>query len=260
MTADPEQPAEDPQQPLKDYFFNLILYRQSLAIPDFLKEHPDAPQWKFNNDLTPLITAVRQGHNEIVEVLLQAGACVGDRTDHGFTALIYAGRDNNPAAIDILLKHGADIKDSSNIGDTALLQAIEGRHSLAATMLAERGADLEARGGDGMTPLLEAARTGEAGICAALLRHGANIEAVNRQGQNALALARQWRDGNTDNQKWLDTIALLEPVFAAKDRRELEQRLDEIGASMQQGTEKPVTVQKPLRLKPRQRLFQFLYR
>jgi ankyrin repeat protein len=246
--------AQKEAQQWASYFFNLILYRQSADVAAVLKKHPDAIHWKYPGDQTPLMCAVRQKHNEITEMLLKAGAPTDPRVGQtGWTALIYAGRDDNAAALDLLIKYGASVKEKCDNGDTALTQAIEGWHSFTAIRLIELGADLEPVTWTGKTPLLNAAENGDAAVCAALIRAGANIDAVDRNGMNALDLARKCGDPsyNTVNQKWLDTIAVLEPVFTAKLERERQALCEKLGDEMTQGTAQSVAVGPALKLKPR---------
>jgi ankyrin repeat protein len=253
MTAEPEEPSKE----LKDYLFNAILWRRGDLIPDFIKEYPDCVNWRLNSDMTPLMNAVMHDYYEIAEMLLKAGARVNDHTkDNEMSAMYFAGR--SPNCIDLLLKYGADINDKMKNGDTALTNAVSNRHTPAALKLIERGADVEAKDYAGWTPLLNAAFRGDALICAALIKNGADMNAVGFQGLNALETARWGRDNNTWNEDYLVTLKVLEPAYAAKSQEELQVVMNGIEAEVEQGTDKPVAVCKPLRFKPRS--FYRLYR
>lgn len=244
-----ETPAE-PSEELKDYFFNLILYRQSNLIPPFLEKYPDSVNWRFSQDLTPLMESVMQQHHDITGMLLKAGAKVDDRAVSGVNPMYYAGR--SVGAIDLLLDYGADINMATDNGSTALINATENWDGgPAALKLIERGANLEVVGWDNCTPLLKAAWQGAPAICSALLRMGANINAVDNQGRNAKQIAEWGRDHNTENSKYLKTLEVLEPAFAAKSRQELLAALDGIHKEVEDGVSKPVTVGKALRFRPR---------
>lgn len=237
-----------------EHFFNLILHRCSSAVEQTIKDFPECVHWKYPGDQTPLMCAVRQGHNDIVEMLLKAGAPTGESIKVGWTAFIYAGRDNNPGAFDLLLKYGSSVNEQGQNGDTALTQSLEGRHSFVALRLIELGADIEAKvQWSGHTPLLIAACNGDAAVSAALVRAGANLDATDNLGMNALAIAKRAAspDYNSDNQKWLDTVAVLEPAFAAKAERERLALREKLGDEMGQGTGHPVAIGPTLKLKPR---------
>ncbi|TAL27577.1 MAG: ankyrin repeat domain-containing protein [Alphaproteobacteria bacterium] len=248
MTAEPAP--EEPSKELRDYLFNLILYRHSHLIPSFIEQYPGCVNWRLNSDLTPLMDAVMQDHFEIAEMLLKAGARVNDRTaDNGMTAMYFAGRA--PGCIDLLLQYGADINDKMSNGETALTNAVSNGNTAAALKLIDRGADIECLDWAKWTPLVSAAYHGNAAICAALLRAGADMNARGFQGRNALEVAQWGRDNNTWNEEYLRTLKVLEPAFAAKSQAELQVVLDGIEAEVEQGTDKPVAVCKPLRFKPR---------
>jgi ankyrin repeat protein len=236
------------------HFFDLILNHHTKAVAETIRNFPDCVHWKYPGTQTPLMCAVRQKHNDITEMLLKAGAPTGDCVDNGWTAFIYAGRDNNPAAFDILIKYGASVKEQAQNGDTALTQALEGNHSFAALRLIELGADIEAVAQwSGNTPLLEAALKGDAVVCAALVDAGANLDAVGGRGLNALEIARHSArpDYKSENQDWLDTIAVLEPAYAAKAERERLALREKLGDEMGQGTAQPIAIGPALKLKPR---------
>lgn len=238
-----------PSIKLRSHLFDLILYRRSDLIPGFLKKYPDAANWRLHSDMTPLMDAVMHDYSEIAKMLLEAGARVGDRTkDNEMNAMYYCGR--SPNCIDLLLKYGADINDKIVNGETALNNAMSNHNTVAALKLIERGADVNNKG-PGWPPLLSAAWSGEAALCAALLRAGADMNAVDRQGWNALQMARGGRDNCDDKEKYLQTLKVLEPAFAAKSREELQAALRDIEAEIEKGTDKPVAVCRPLRFKPR---------
>jgi hypothetical protein len=238
-----------PSIKLREHLFNLILYRRNDLIPGFLKKYPDAANWRLHSDMTPLMDAVMQDYSEIAKMLLEAGARVGDRTkDNRANVMYYCGRA--PNCIDLLLKYGADIDDKIVNGETALNSAVSHHNTVAALKLIERGADVNNKG-SGWPPLLSAAWSGEAVLCAALLRAGADLNAVDGQGWDALRMARGGRDNCEDKEKYVLTLKVLEPAFAAKSREELQAVMRDIEAEVEKGTDKPVAVYRPLRFKPR---------
>lgn len=245
-----DEKPDEPSKELRDYLFNLILYRHSHLIPSFIEQYPGCVNWRLNSDLTPLMNAVMQDHHEIAEMLLKAGARVSDRTaESGMNAMYYAGRA--PGCIDLLLQYGADINEKTANGETALVNAVSNGHTEGALKLIDRGADIECLDWAKWTPLVSAAYRGDAATCVALLRAGADMNARGFQGLNALDVARWGRDNNTWNEKYLRTLKVLEPAFAAKSLGEMLQVLNGIEDEIERGTDKPVAVCKPLRFKPR---------
>ncbi|MEZ0223078.1 MAG: ankyrin repeat domain-containing protein [Alphaproteobacteria bacterium] len=245
-----DETAPEPSKELKDYLFHVILYNRYDLVPPFIQEHPDCANWRLHSDLTPLMNAVMQDHHDIARMLLEAGARVSDQTaDSGMNAMYYGGR--SPGCIDLLLEYGADINQKTSNGETALTNAVGNDNAAAALKLIDRGADLECHDWAKWTPLVSAAYRGEAAICAALLRNGADMNAIGFQGLNALETAKWGRDNNTWNEKYLVTLKVLEPAFAAKTQEELQAVIRGIEAEIEQGSDKPVAVCKPLRFKPR---------
>ncbi|MDG4548853.1 MAG: ankyrin repeat domain-containing protein [Candidatus Contendobacter sp.] len=103
----------------------------------------------------PLIMAAYQGHTEIVQALLEAGADV-TAVDPGMkaTALHAAAYAGRTGAARLLIAHGIDIdKQGPYNGYTALHDAIWQNHIETAKVIIEAGADLTLKSHDGQTPL-----------------------------------------------------------------------------------------------------------
>ncbi|KAF1776620.1 Leucine-rich repeat domain, L domain-like [Phytophthora cactorum] len=154
-----------------------------------------------------LYIAAQEGHDQIVRLLLHAGADVHAKMDDMSTALHIAARMGRKAVSRTLLRCGARLDDQTRSGLTALYIASEEGHDIqtvsGATALfaaAHRGlfAVVEALllGGanatvsklNGMSPLDAAALVGDAKIAQLLLRFGARV------GGLALHLAERRRD------------------------------------------------------------------
>lgn len=246
-----------PSKELREYLFNVILYRRGDLIPGLLEKYPDAANWPLHSNMTPLMDAVMQNYSEIAKMLLEAGARIGDRTEvNQMNAMYYCGRA--PDCIDMLLEYGADINDKIVNGETALNNAVSNSHVEAALKLIDRGADVNNKDGLGKAPLLTAAYWGQASICAALLRAGADMSPVDGQGRNALQIAQANCKNDAPEEKHLRTLKVLDAAFAAKSQAELQEVMRGIESEVEQGTDKPVALCKPLRFKPRS--FYRLYR
>lgn len=92
----------------------------------------------------------RQGHLQIVKLLLDKGAGLNASGRQGRSPLILAARSGHTKVVELLLDHGTDVRSRSPDGATALIQASGNGHAATATILLDRGADVNARAEDGM--------------------------------------------------------------------------------------------------------------
>ncbi|EOD41873.1 hypothetical protein EMIHUDRAFT_431850 [Emiliania huxleyi CCMP1516] len=69
---------------------------------------------------TLLMTAARQGHERVVELLLQRGAEVNVVDSLGGTAMMYAAHQGRERVVKLLLRHGAEINLQDSYGVTTL--------------------------------------------------------------------------------------------------------------------------------------------
>jgi len=92
-----------------------------------------------------LMYAVKGGHDEIVRMLLEAGARVDRRDDAGETALHIAARYGRATSADLLLRAGADLEARDSEGRSPLYRAIE-RHSADVIELLQAAALAKAKG------------------------------------------------------------------------------------------------------------------
>lgn len=91
-----------------------------------------------------LCIAVRSGQNEMVSLLLEAGADVNAvSSDRGNTALMDAAAENNPEAVQQLIEAGSRLDIQSKNGQSALVLAVGQKRTAIARQLLEAGADPE---------------------------------------------------------------------------------------------------------------------
>jgi cytochrome c len=134
----------------------------------------------------PLDEAAKDGDIAKIEQLLAQGADINQSTGLA-TPLIYAIRGGHEDAARLLIERGADVNAVSTLGTPLHAAASEGLASIA-TMLLEHGANPDARWKD-MTALHMAARDGNMDVVLTLLDHGADINAVTRLEKPAVHLA-----------------------------------------------------------------------
>ena len=117
---------------------------------------------------TALMWAAAEGHAEVVEELIQAGAEFRTTLSSGFTPLLFAVREGRMEVVKTLVKAGADVNESieshpdwRHLGYDARLKpgarplhvAVENGHFELATYLLEVGADADAADPTGYTAL-----------------------------------------------------------------------------------------------------------
>jgi ankyrin repeat protein len=168
---------------------------------------------------TPLLVAARQGHAEIVALLLAHGAPVDGADPSGDTPLHLAARYGHDEVVKVLIAAHASIDARSRGNLTPLDAAATNGRFVAVKLLLAAGADVNRREMEGYTALHSAAQGGDADVARLLLEHGAKIDGqtdrgvtplqsaiVGRHNDVAALLAAKGADVNRGNQ---DTTPLL---------------------------------------------------
>ena len=112
------------------------------------------------NDITPLMRAVRDGKSSVIKKLLKQGVDLEAKDAIGWTALFYAVAMGDDRAVKALLDKGANVNAASNDGGTSLMLAALYQDDKIAQMLIACGADVNATDKNGDTALALAARGG----------------------------------------------------------------------------------------------------
>jgi hypothetical protein len=168
---------------------NASLVRDVLIRHPSLKSRIDEPLPNYSFDTPPIIAAVQKENREIIDVLLDAGAEINQRT--GWWAGSFGALDCASSELaDYLIARGAilDIHAAARLGKIDRVREL----------LAADPQLVHARGGDGQLPLHFAATVE---IAALLLDHGADINArdIDHESTAAqyMACSRQyleWRE------------------------------------------------------------------
>ena len=90
--------------------------------------------------------ATDHGDLTAIERLLDSGADVDAREEHGQTALMNAARDGRTDVVRLLAARGARLDHSARFGLTALMLAVVRGHVEVAQVLIAAGADLSVKG------------------------------------------------------------------------------------------------------------------
>jgi ankyrin repeat protein len=114
--------------------------------------------WFMYGGITPLMLSRVA---KVSQLLIDYGARVNDRDEHGRTALMIAVffdhyYDDNNIITEMLIKNRADINAQNNAGLTALYYAINHANIEAIKLLVENGANVNIRDNRGWSPFVAA--------------------------------------------------------------------------------------------------------
>ncbi|KAH7412514.1 ankyrin repeat-containing domain protein, partial [Cadophora sp. MPI-SDFR-AT-0126] len=137
--------------------------------------------------------AVRGGHEDMVQYLLDQGAIIDATPKKGEAALGYAAELGKESITRLLLDRGAKPNPPGHSYDidtgysgAALFRAAGNGHESIVRLLLDRGALIDGKGYIGMSPLQLAASRGHLAIVRLLLDRGANVNATSSTGSTAL--------------------------------------------------------------------------
>ncbi len=140
---------------------------------------------------TPLAIACQNGHNKLVELLIELGADANQSFRDGDTALLKACNGYKPEfvteIVEVLLKHGANPNLFTAGNDGPLHYAAMFGHFGAVKLLVQYGAKINFKGSYKRTPLIYAAADAAMPeMVKFLIESGADLNAKNESGENAL--------------------------------------------------------------------------
>jgi len=125
------------------------------------------------DDSSRIHEAAKNGDLAKVTALLNSNpALVFDRDVDGRTPLHLAAKEGHEDIVEMLLAHGAEVNAGDASGDTALSYAAAGGHLDVAQVLLDHKANVNSRGSMGMTPLDRALMDGNKEMAELLRRHG----------------------------------------------------------------------------------------
>lgn len=133
-----------------------------------------------------LWAAAMKGDAPRITTLLNAGAKLESRDDHGRTALMLATRHNRIGAAQVLIAAGADVNAKDHIHDSPYLYAGARGHNEILELTLAHGADLASTNRYGGTALIPAAERGHVDTVSMLIAAGVNVDHINRLHWTAL--------------------------------------------------------------------------
>ena len=136
--------------------------------------------------MTPLMAAASFGHEELLALLINAGAKVDQATSDGWTALLWAICHGHTPIVRALLRAGANVNQATSDGTTVLMWAVDrGDRSIVCELL-DAGADCRLALESGDTALTIAMKQQHWGIVELLRVHIANT------GSKRKRLFKKW--------------------------------------------------------------------
>lgn len=158
---------------------------------------------------TPLMLASRQGHHEIVQALVSAGAQLDSADFEGWTALKSASWGGHLECVRLLLTAGADPDRTDVGGRSALGAACWCGHEKVAACLMEGGAQIDSQDDDGRSPLMSACYLGHYSVVRLLLSFTADPNLSDPDGRTAIFVACSGL-GQSNSNRFKVVEALLE--------------------------------------------------
>jgi ankyrin repeat protein len=138
-----------------------------------------------------LPSAAGGGYDDIVKMLLDAGADLRNQLPNGLNALHEAVAKGHISTIKLLLQRGARVEAKDRGGETALHLAAATGVVEVCELLISHGASVSERDNAGWTPLHKACESlgGRETVILSLIRHGATPTAVNNSNNSPLHYA-----------------------------------------------------------------------
>lgn len=155
----------------------------------YLLDHGADPNEIAGLDYNALQTAVREGHLQIAEVLIERGASIDAPDRSGWSSLTSAVYRNDAEMVDLLLRNGANKDRYGDSGWNPLAVAITYGDLARVKQLVDVGANVNAANKAGYTPLMFAIAKRADDVLALLIERGAKVGAANQAGVTSLMLA-----------------------------------------------------------------------
>ncbi len=136
-----------------------------------------------------LFSAADENCTGLATELLDGGASVDARDRFGARPLSHAARNGHLEMVELLLARGAPINARNLAGATALYYAAERGHVAVLQRLIEQGADVKLTGRSGLSPVAASAYAGNDAIVDILIAHGADERAPDETGKPPIVYA-----------------------------------------------------------------------
>jgi ankyrin repeat protein len=145
---------------------------------------------------SPLRSAITQGNEAMVQLLLSSGAAVNSPDAGGATPLSVAVAKVNLPLCQALLAHGADVNAKDNQGSTPLHAAVETGNLSVLEFLITNKAQIDAKNEAGLRPLHVAVDHGNLAVAEFLITNKAQMDLKTVRGKTPLLIAISRDDTN----------------------------------------------------------------
>eukprot|EP01006_Ploeotia_vitrea_P039973 TRINITY_DN66392_c9_g3_i1.p1 TRINITY_DN66392_c9_g3~~TRINITY_DN66392_c9_g3_i1.p1 ORF type:complete len:254 (+),score=131.64 TRINITY_DN66392_c9_g3_i1:176-937(+) len=142
--------------------------------------------------LTPLCLAARGAQTDVVRVLLDSAKIKVNRAGHGGrTALHWACSVGSQEIVKMLLDAGADVNAADEAGNSPLHECARAGRMRLLNLLIERGAKVDSSNNAGSTVLMTAIVGNRGPVLHELIKHRVNLDSQDDDGNTALHFATQ---------------------------------------------------------------------
>lgn len=170
-------------------------------IYDFIRQNDEVIVKNPTDGGSALWMASKNGHTDIVKILIEKGARVNAKNAYGITALMLALDKDYTDIIKLLIDNNADINIKAIDGTTTLMMASSKGNIDIVNLLIQKGAWVNAKTDNGITALWMATQNGHTDVVKLLIENGAGLDIKATNGSTALMPAAQ--NGNTEIVKML---------------------------------------------------------
>lgn len=139
---------------------------------------------------TPLYYAVREGHAEVIDLLLEKGLNLNHIDTYGQTPIFYCIREGKVQTCDKLASMGASVDYVDNNGQTPVFYAIKYNKQDMVEYLINKGINLAIKDNKGSTLVQEATRRKRPQIVELLIKNGATTTEEGEKKDKPVAKAK----------------------------------------------------------------------
>ncbi|KAF8489946.1 ankyrin repeat-containing domain protein, partial [Gautieria morchelliformis] len=148
--------------------------------------------------MSALEAAASRGHDTIAQLLIEKDADVNAQGGHYGSALNAAALEGHYSIVQLFLEKGADVNAQGRCYGGALQAAASRGHDMIVQLLLEKGADVNGHGGGHMSALEAAASGGHDMSVQLLIENGANVAASHGHDTIVQLLLEKGTDVNSE--------------------------------------------------------------